>query len=119
MHRWDAPHAAVQVAEGVQAGVQSTQRPPGAPHAFAAVPGSHVVPLQHAALQAEEALQVVEQAPPLQALPERQSASELHPQVLPATHAAPFLPAQSTQAVPEPHAADVLAVQVPADPLQQ
>jgi len=109
----------VQLAEGVQAGVQSTQRPPGAPQAFAAAPGSQVVPLQHAPLQAEEPLQVVEQAPPWHAFPERQSASELHPQVLPPRHAEPFFPAQSTQAVPEPHAAGVLAVHVPAEPLQQ
>jgi hypothetical protein len=54
-------------------------------------------------------LHVVEQAPALQALPARQSASVPQPQVPPLRQAEPFLPAQEVQAPPaDPHAPEAV-----------
>jgi len=91
-----------------QVTAQTAQVPPPSPHAPVVVPGWHVVPPQQPPLQGDDAVQLVEHAPPLHAFPERQSDSVLQPQA-PPTHAEPLSPEQSAQATPpEPQAPEAL-----------
>ena len=85
---------------------QSSHAAPAVPQAVVDVPGWHMVPPQQAPLQGDDPLQLAPQRPALHALPERQSASFVQPQVPPVRQAEPLLLEQSTQADVEPHAVD-------------
>jgi hypothetical protein len=105
VHLAVAPHENEHVAPFGHVTEQSSHAPPPAPHAAWTVPGWHVVPPQHPPLHGDVLLQVVEHAPPLQALPARQSDSDAQPQAPPLRHAEPFLPEQEVHVPPAvPHA---------------
>jgi hypothetical protein len=118
-HWPDELHEGEHVAPEGQVTEQSTQAVPGAPHTATAVPGWHIVPSQHAPLQASPPEQLVLHVDPLQAFPVGQSVARAQPHT-PATHALPFaLPAQSTQADEDPQAVATLGMHVPIEPPQQ
>jgi len=117
-HRPSTLHPDTQVAPVGHVTLQSLQAPPLLPHALVTLPSWHVLSPQQPPWQGDFALQLVEHAPPLHALPSGQSVSIAQPQ-RPSTHAVPFVPIeQSRQAPPRPHAFCMLPVtQIP--PLQQ
>jgi len=76
--------------------------PPLFPHAVGEVPAEHELPLQHPPLHGDNALQVVEHCPPLQAMFAGHSAALVHPQVPPGTQRCPFAEVVQLAQTPPP-----------------